>query len=392
MATIEKRRQRRGDRKLGPVRWRVRYRDPQGRQKSKSFRKRTQAEKFLIGVEATKLRGEYVDDARLKQPYGPWAREWLRGLRKMGEARRKNAESMLETHILPTFDRVPLGDIDDLMIREWANKLAHKPSPRGGTLSGWHLGAIRGLFLRSLRAAAAARLLSPSVAAMAADAIEFPSPIRKRERFLTHAEAEHLIAGQTDGIAHLDPSWRPFHYGAVWTGCRWGELAGLLRDNLDLDQGELHVRTVVARVSSGHYELKPVPKNDYSLRTVDLPEPVVEILKFHLAAARDSDLVFPNSKGGVMSYRNFRERVFDPAVERSGFAPLTFHDLRHTHCAWLIDLGWSEFHIVRRMGWKDGRMLHSTYGHLLNRRNREAIEGLEKHWSDATGAADPRLL
>jgi hypothetical protein len=88
-----------------------------------------------------------------------------------------------------------------------------------------------------------------------------------------------------------------------------------------------------------------------------------------------------------MSYRNFRERVFDPVVERSGFAPLTFHDLRHTHCAWLIDLGWSEFHIIRRMGWKDGRMLHSTYGHLLNRRNREAIEGLEKHWNRTQDSA-----
>ena len=41
--------------------WRVRYRDPQGKSKSKQFARKADAERFLITVEADKLRGAYVD-------------------------------------------------------------------------------------------------------------------------------------------------------------------------------------------------------------------------------------------------------------------------------------------------------------------------------------------
>ena len=60
--------------------------------------------------------------------------------------------------------------------------------------------------------------------------------------------------------------------------------------------------------------------------------------------------------------------------------PLSFHDLRHTHVTWLIDAGWNEFRIVRRLGWKDGRMLHTVYGHLFRDHDEELIAGLERRW------------
>lgn len=50
MAHIEDRRSQ------GPG-WRVRYRDPSGQERSKSFKRKAEAERFLIGNEAARLAG-----------------------------------------------------------------------------------------------------------------------------------------------------------------------------------------------------------------------------------------------------------------------------------------------------------------------------------------------
>jgi hypothetical protein len=43
------------------LRWQVRYRDPAGRSRDKSFARRPEAEQFLAKVRADLMRGEYVD-------------------------------------------------------------------------------------------------------------------------------------------------------------------------------------------------------------------------------------------------------------------------------------------------------------------------------------------
>ena len=45
----------------GRPRWRARYRDPAGRERSKSFTRKVDAERFLVSIEDAKLRGAYVD-------------------------------------------------------------------------------------------------------------------------------------------------------------------------------------------------------------------------------------------------------------------------------------------------------------------------------------------
>jgi hypothetical protein len=54
----------------GRNRWRARWRDPAGRQRTKSFARKVDAERFLLGVEDAKLRGAYVDPAAGKVNFG----------------------------------------------------------------------------------------------------------------------------------------------------------------------------------------------------------------------------------------------------------------------------------------------------------------------------------
>jgi hypothetical protein len=70
MASIEKRV------RNGTVSYRVRYRDPTGRQRVKTFRHKVDAEKYLALIEAAKLRGTWTDPAPARSP---WPSGWRPG-------------------------------------------------------------------------------------------------------------------------------------------------------------------------------------------------------------------------------------------------------------------------------------------------------------------------
>jgi hypothetical protein len=55
MASIEKRT------RNGRVVWRAHYRDPTGKQRNRSFPRKVDAERFLTGVESSKLVGAFID-------------------------------------------------------------------------------------------------------------------------------------------------------------------------------------------------------------------------------------------------------------------------------------------------------------------------------------------
>src|SRR5581483_605096 len=67
MAHVEKR---------GPGRWRARYRAPDGRERSKTFDRRIDAERCLTSIEHSKLVGNYVDPAAGRITFKCFAETW----------------------------------------------------------------------------------------------------------------------------------------------------------------------------------------------------------------------------------------------------------------------------------------------------------------------------
>ena len=73
MASIEKRS------RSGRVRWYARYRAPDGSQRTKTFERKVDAERYLTGIESAKLVGSYVDAGLSRLTIGEWAMPWLDG-------------------------------------------------------------------------------------------------------------------------------------------------------------------------------------------------------------------------------------------------------------------------------------------------------------------------
>ena len=108
--------ERRADR---PRPWRVRYRDPAGRERSKSFVRKTDAERFLHSVETDIVRGEWTDPRLGRITFGEWSTRVEAGRANVSDSTRANYHSVLGSLVLPTFGRVPIGAIEPGTVREW---------------------------------------------------------------------------------------------------------------------------------------------------------------------------------------------------------------------------------------------------------------------------------
>jgi hypothetical protein len=63
-------------RKKGLGQWQVRYRDPSGKERARTFRPRFDAEKFLVTIEADRPRGTWADLRLGKMTLSKWLPTW----------------------------------------------------------------------------------------------------------------------------------------------------------------------------------------------------------------------------------------------------------------------------------------------------------------------------
>ena len=101
--------------------------------------------------------------------------------------------------------------------------------------------------------------------------------------------------------------------------------------------------------------------------------------------------MFPGPRGAPLRPNNWRKRDFGPAVERSGLAPLSPHDLRHTAASFLIAEGANPWMLAEILGHRDTRMIDLVYGHLFER-DREALrQRMSRRARDGSNGNERRL-
>ena len=118
MAYIEKRL--RGDK----VTYRARYRDPSGRERSKTFNRKVDAERFVVEVEHAKSRGAWVDPTLGRVTFATWLEQWWATTTNLRESTQARDEASLRVHAAPRFGRMPLAAIRQIEVRAWVADLA----------------------------------------------------------------------------------------------------------------------------------------------------------------------------------------------------------------------------------------------------------------------------
>ncbi|TDC86315.1 hypothetical protein E1285_23770 [Actinomadura sp. 7K507] len=112
----------------------------------------------------------------------------------------------------------------------------------------------------------------------------------------------------------------------TFAGLRWGELAGLRRQHLDLDAGVVRVVSSLAELDGGQL-LENTPKSRAGRRVVPIPPEIVPDLQAHLDEFAEDG---PNGRVFVGRLRRsgFR-RIWNKVRADVDLPDLHFHDLRH---------------------------------------------------------------
>ncbi|TIC89099.1 site-specific integrase [Nocardioides sp. GY 10113] len=202
---------------------------------------------------------------------------------------------------------------------------------------------------------------------------------RPELRFLTEAELRRAVslAGPFGDLLTV----------AVGTGLRFGELGALWVGDVDLERRTIRVtkawkrngeadateipgwlaRQLTAKHTMREHHLG-VPKTAKSRRTITISPSLVTVLRPHVEGRAADDFVFTSNKGYPLHNADFATHVWRKlmkALEAEGVPRFRFHDLRHTHVAWLVAGGAPLPHIQARLGHESITTTIDTYGHLL---------------------------
>src|SRR6266852_4752694 len=110
----------------GKDRWRARYLDPEGRERSKTFTRRIDAERFLATVDADLVRGEWIDPRLGQKTFGQWVEEFESSRVDLEATTRAQHAACLRNHLLPCFGNKRLAAITEMQVRGFVTELVNQ--------------------------------------------------------------------------------------------------------------------------------------------------------------------------------------------------------------------------------------------------------------------------
>lgn len=342
MAHVE----RRGDRK-----YRARYRGPDGRERSRTFATKRDAEAWLTEQEGAKLAGRWADPALGRLTFGELAeRSEAARVNRRASTRARDA-SLMRSRVLPAFGRWPVAAVKPADVRAWVARL------EGEGLAPTTVRKCFQLVARVFDDAVEDGVLAITPCRN----VRLPADQREESVLLTPAQVDQLVDALPD-------RYRALVLAAAYTGLRWGELAGLRVDRLDMLRRRIDVAEILVEVD-GSLSFGP-PKTKKSRSRVGFPPFLADVLAAHIAALPDPDqsrrLVFTSEEGTPLRRSNFRRRVWRPALDAAGLPSSThFHALRHATASWLIDAGANPLEVAERLRHTRVTTTLAVYGHLF---------------------------
>lgn len=196
-------------------------------------------------------------------------------------------------------------------------------------------------------------------------------------------ELKYLNAGEMQSVLtacksdlRLDHITKFMIITAIYTGCRYSEIAGLTWDCIDW-----RFKTItINKAWDYHYTNSLVDTKTYSSkRVIKVNDELLQVLKNlrtqqtdafnRLKIANPQQLVFLNNRDQIptnnAANKTLRAVLSDLDNIRPDILKLTFHGLRHTHASYLLYQGVSIYYISQRLGHKSFSVTLNVYSHII---------------------------
>ena len=395
--------------------WRARYKRPDTTWGSEpGFPTKKTAEEWGEAQEALIRSGRWIDPALQRTTFGEFARKWMKAKPKRGATIGKRW-NLLEQHIFPKWEHVPLNQINWFDIDAWQQRLPCEDVTAGHAVSLMSSILTGAVDAKQLTANPLyARRRTRRTAAVGTAAVS--KPRKSDDEKWARPEVVLRVAER------LGPAVGLHVLTAAFTGLGWGETAALHRRNTLLQRRQPHdggyFTCPVVRVDPdvgelAEYEsrdengkklgivlqLEP-PKAEKRARDVDVPPFLAELLQAHLDCW-PHDFVFCTPSGGFWRRSNFARAQMRPAAdgresltktrgraERPGWDPvmpgLTFRDLRHTHDTYQDQIGVKASLAFEQAGHKRPG-IKAVYQHPTPEMRQERLDGLQAIYERAMG-------
>jgi integrase len=385
------------------MRYRARYVNPDGTERSQSFpdRKKREAELWIATVDVDLARGDYLDPRAGKTTFGHYAADWIES-QTSNVSTRENNERNLRLHAYPYFGARELGSLEPGDVRRWMRALQDKRLALSTQRLVWSI--VSAVFNSAVDDGKIKK--NPC----RADSLRKPRPEPRRvipwpkEQL---AAVRHALPKRCQAMVDV----------AAGCGLRQGEVFGLGVDDVDFVSGLLKVNRQV-KIIQNRFALAP-PKGGKT-RVVPLAESVASALAEHMRAFPPLQVTLPwvSLDGGLVTARlvfstryrrivnrkDFNDRVWRPALATAGvIAPPDegwrcepsrengIHALRHLYASTLLDAGETIKAVSEYLGHSDPGFTLRTYTHLMptsQTRARAAVDGLLTVLHDSPVLAD----
>lgn len=342
------------------------WREPAtGKRRSKGgFRRKTGpggATEFRDRLRDQLNSGAYLSEAYRRVPLGEYAAALLAAQGNLQESSRLFQQSVLRTHIEPRLGGAALSSLTAGSIRGFFADLEAAGVGPGARTN------VRLVLGKVLRQALREGLIPRNPM----DGVKTVGRTQRAHDVdpLTHDEVSRLLDALSGPVRLMAAL-------AAYGGFRAGELGALRREDVDVETGTIRIRSTLQKTASGPQRAAQ-PKTESSRRTVKLPGSVMTELTIYILAYAPTDKLFASASGGYVTTSHLSEAMRLGCLA-AGIRRRRFHDLRHTHAAWLIRQGAHPKQIQARMGHSSISITMDVYGHLFPDHEDELVAALEE--------------
>lgn len=331
----------------------ARYVADDGRERTKSFGRKVDAQRWLDVQVSDQVVGQWVAPDLSAQTFGAVAETWIATKAHRKPKTVAGYRSLLDTVILPKWENVALRDIAHAELQTWISGL----SAVGGSTRFAKRGLSPSRVIQAHQVISAVfkfAVRSKFLAVNPAEGIELPDKLEVEQRYLTHETAHRLAVACGEH--------RTLALTLTYCGLRFGEAVALQVGDVDLKARRITVRRAVTYVT-GQGLVEGSPKNR-TTRRVPIPKFLAPLLETETADRPVDALVFPGRDNGWLTEGAYRW-VFDQAAEKIGEKGLTPHQLRHTCASLAIQAGANVKVLQTLLGHKTATLTLDRYGHLF---------------------------
>lgn len=302
---------------------------------------------------------------------GDWMGQWLDiYLPHIEATTRAGYKERIKKHLLPALGNIPLKNLNATIIQQWVNSLTDEKNLSPKTVQNVYLNLEQALtqavFLRMLP-------YNPC------EGVKLPKLQKYKAQIYDKDEITEMLEAASGSNMYL------IALLTVSVGFRRGELLALKWDNVDLDNGIIHIRenTVLA----DGVKITKAPKSSAGIRDISIGEKLTsELRKAHTEyfsnkllygkAFVDSNLVICQKDGKPYSPDSITQK-WGRFVKQKNLKHIRFHDLRHSCATAMIEANVPMKTVQERMGHTSITITYDIYGHCTKTMNESAADVMD---------------